>query len=78
MKLSICKFAYKGNIWALPQENLILLNANKKCAYQPTHLQSDQCLCNSLWKVKSGKFGHQVKFGHTFANSGNPDEMAPY
>ena len=60
MKLSICKFAYKGNIWALPQENLILLNANKKCTYQPTHLQSDQCLCNSLWKVKSGKFGHQV------------------
>ena len=77
MKLSICKFAYKGNIWALPQENLILLNANKKCAYQPTHLQSDQCLCNSLWKVKSGKFGHQVN-SDTHLQTGNPDETAPY
>ena len=33
------------------------------------------------WKnirVKSGKFGWSGKFGHTFANSVNPDETAPY
>ena len=29
-------------------------------------------------RVKSGNLGHQVKFGHTFANSGNLDETAPY
>ena len=29
-------------------------------------------------RVKSGKFGRQVNFGHTFANSVNPDETAPY
>ena len=29
-------------------------------------------------RVKSGKFGHLVNSGHTFANSGNPDETAPY
>ena len=26
----------------------------------------------------SGNFGHQVEFGHTFANGENPDETAPY
>ena len=25
-----------------------------------------------------GNFGHRVNFGHTYANSGNPDETAPY
>ena len=31
-----------------------------------------------VYRVTSGKFGHQVKFGHTFVNSVNPDETAPY
>ena len=30
-----------------------------------------------LFRVKSGKFGNQVN-PDTFANSGNPDETAPY
>ena len=29
-------------------------------------------------RVKSDKFGNQVKFGHTFANRVNPDETVPY
>ena len=29
------------------------------------------------YRVKSGKFGHQVN-SDTFGNSVNPDEMAPY
>ena len=29
-------------------------------------------------RVKSGNFGQRGKFGHTFANCGNPDETAPY
>ena len=28
--------------------------------------------------IKSGKFGHQVNSDTSFANSGNPDETAPY
>ena len=28
--------------------------------------------------VMSINFAHQVQFGHTFANSGNPDLTAPY
>ena len=36
-------------------------------------------MCSFLYtRVKSGYFGHQGKFGHIFANSGSPDEMAPY
>ena len=30
------------------------------------------------YMVKSGKFGHQVNSDARFANSGNPDETAPY
>ena len=30
------------------------------------------------YRVKSGNFGHRVKIGHSFANSGNPDKTAPY
>ena len=33
---------------------------------------------NCITRVKSGKFRHQVNFGHTFANSVHPDETAPY
>ena len=29
-------------------------------------------------RVKSVKFGHRVNSVNTFANSGNPDQTAPY
>ena len=33
----------------------------------------------TTFRVKSGNFGHQVNSDiHAFANSGNPDETAPY
>ena len=31
-----------------------------------------------MTRVKSGNFGHQVNSDIHFANSGNPDETAPY
>ena len=34
-------------------------------------------LGKELIREKSGKFGHEVN-SDMFANSGNPDEMAPY
>ena len=36
-------------------------------------LLTDTCNCG---RVKSGNCGHQVIFGHTFENSGNPDGFA--
>ena len=30
------------------------------------------------YRVKSGNFGQRIETGHTFENSGNPDETAPY
>ena len=36
----------------------------------PLHLKVHQ------YRVKSGNFGQRGKFGHTFANSENPDETA--
>ena len=43
-------------------------------------MSSSKCNCTITIKskVQSGKIRTSGKFGHTFANSGNPDETAPY
>ena len=35
-------------------------------------------LATPVYRVKSGKFKHHGKFEHIFANSGDPNETAPY
>ena len=73
----------------LVHESLVLtVLSNKKlmlmqvCAYALTS-RSICCPIQEVWmpmktRVEPGNFGHQGKFGHIFANSGNLDETAPY
>ena len=55
--------------WLILNSDFMLLACPGMC-YYPSILENV--------RVKSGKFGHQVNSDTHFANSGNPDETAPY